>query len=86
MKEFMDILLWIIFGALAGWLASVVMKTNARQGLMGDILLGIVGAVIGGFIMNLLGAPGVSGFNLYSLVVAAVGAILLIGAGRTVYR
>lgn len=57
----MGILLWIIFGAIAGWIASMIMGTNARQGLVGDILLGIVGAVIGGFLMNLLGASGVTG-------------------------
>lgn len=82
----MGILLWILFGAIAGWIASMVMGTNARQGLVGDILLGIVGAVIGGFLMNLLGAPGVSGFNAYSLIIAVVGAIALIAVGRAVYR
>lgn len=82
----MGILAWIIFGALAGWLASIVMGSNARQGLVGDILLGVVGAVVGGFLMNLLGAPGTTGFNIYSLLVAIGGAIVLIAIGRAVYR
>lgn len=82
----MNILLWVVFGALAGWLASIIMGTNARQGLLGDILLGIVGAVVGGFLMSLLGAPSVTGFNLYSFLVAIGGAVALIAIGRAVYR
>ena len=56
------------------------MKTDA--GAMMDILMGIVGAVVGGFLMNLLGQSGVTGFNLYSMIVAVVGAIVVIGIGR----
>lgn len=78
----MGILLWIIFGALAGWIASIVMKTDSSQGTMGDIVLGIVGAVVGGFLMGLLGQAGVTGFNMYSFVVAVVGAIVTIYVGR----
>ncbi len=82
----MGILLWIIFGALAGWIASVIMKTNASQGTMMDIIMGIVGAVVGGFLMNLIGQSGVSGFNLYSLVVAVIGAMIVIAIGRQLRR
>jgi len=82
----MGILLWIIFGALAGWIASVIMKTNASQGTLMDIIMGIVGAVVGGFLMNLIGQSGVSGFNLYSLVVAVLGAIVIIAIGRTLRK
>lgn len=78
----MGIILWIIFGALAGWIASVAMKTNARQGAMMDIVLGVVGAVVGGFLMGLVGQSGVNGFNLYSLGVAVIGAIVVIYIGR----
>jgi uncharacterized membrane protein YeaQ/YmgE (transglycosylase-associated protein family) len=81
----MEILLWVVFGAIAGWIASIIMGTNARQGFMMDIVMGVVGALVGGFLMNLLGAPGVNGFNIYSLVVAVVGAMLLIWIGRRVY-
>ena len=76
----MGILLWIIFGALAGWVASMVMKTDS--GAMMDVILGIVGAVVGGFIMNMLGQSGVTGFNLYSLAVAVIGAVVVIYVGR----
>lgn len=78
----MGILLWIIIGGIAGWLASVIMRTNSSQGVFGDILLGIVGALIGGFFMSLLGQPGVTGFNIYSLVVALLGSLVVISVGR----
>jgi uncharacterized membrane protein YeaQ/YmgE (transglycosylase-associated protein family) len=78
----MNLLVFLVFGALVGWMASVFMKTNSRQGLIGDILLGIIGAVVGGFVMNLLGFSGVTGFNLYSIVVGLVGAIVVIMIGR----
>lgn len=74
----MGIILWIIFGALAGWIASLIMKTDAQQGAIGNIVIGIVGALIGGFVMSLIGSTGVTGFNLYSLLVAILGAIILI--------
>ncbi len=82
----MNIIIWIIFGAIAGWIASLVMKTDAQQGLLMDIILGVVGAVVGGFLMNMLGQPGVTGFNIYSFLVAIVGAIIVIGAGRVLTR
>lgn len=78
----MGILLWIIFGAIAGWIASVLMKTNSSQGTMTDIILGVVGAVVGGFLMGLVGQPGVTGFNLYSFGVAVIGAVVVIYLGR----
>lgn len=82
----MGILAWIIVGLIAGWLASIVMGTNARQGWMTDIVLGIIGAFVGGFLMNLFGAQGVTGLNLYSILVAALGAIVLIWIGRQMGR
>lgn len=78
----MNILLWIIFGALAGWIASVIMKTDANQGTISDIVMGVVGAVVGGFLMSLIGQTGVTGFNLYSLAVAVIGAVVVIYVGR----
>ncbi len=78
----MGIILWIIFGALAGWLASAIMKTDSNQGTMMDIVMGVVGAVVGGFIMNFFGQSGVTGFNLYSLIVAVLGAVVVIYLGR----
>jgi uncharacterized membrane protein YeaQ/YmgE (transglycosylase-associated protein family) len=78
----MNFILWIIFGAVAGWLASIIMKTDRQQGLLMDIILGIVGAFIGGFVMNMFGSAGVTGFNLYSLIVAIIGAVIVIWIGR----
>jgi uncharacterized membrane protein YeaQ/YmgE (transglycosylase-associated protein family) len=77
-------LAWIIVGALAGWLASIVMRTNARQGLLMDIIVGIVGALIGGWVFSLLGISGVTGFNIWSLFVAFIGAVILLGLLRLV--
>lgn len=78
----MGILLWIVFGALVGWLASVVMNRNAEQGLLGDIILGIIGALVGGFLASLFGAAPVDGFNLYSMIVALIGAVVVVWVGR----
>ena len=82
----MNILLWILFGAIAGWIASLIMKTDARQGALLNIVVGIVGAMVGGFIFNLLGGAGVTGFNLYSLGVAVIGAIILLAIVKAVRR
>ncbi|MDP2647927.1 MAG: GlsB/YeaQ/YmgE family stress response membrane protein [Candidatus Yanofskybacteria bacterium] len=82
----MNWLLWIVFGAIAGWIASLIMRTSETQGVGMDILMGIIGAVLGGFVMSLIGQPGVTGFNLYSLLVAVVGAIVVIWFGRVLRR
>lgn len=81
----MGILLWIVFGAIAGWIASIVMGRNARQGLFGDIVLGIIGAIVGGFVVSLFGGEGVTGFNLTSLAVAILGAVAVVWVGRQIY-
>jgi uncharacterized membrane protein YeaQ/YmgE (transglycosylase-associated protein family) len=80
----MGILLWIVLGAIAGWLASLLMSSD--HGMIEDIVLGIIGAFVGGLVMNFLGQPGVTGFNLYSLVVATIGAVVLIALGRVIHR
>jgi uncharacterized membrane protein YeaQ/YmgE (transglycosylase-associated protein family) len=71
---------WIIFGALAGWVASMIAGDNARQGWLGNIIVGIVGAFIGGLILSFFQGGGVFtvGFNLISFVAAVVGAIILL--------
>ena len=75
----MNFIVWIIFGALAGWIASMIMGANARMGALANIVVGIVGALIGGFLMtNVFGAQGVTGFNLTSLLVAVAGAVILL--------
>ena len=73
----MSIIAWIVLGLIAGFIASkLVNKTG--EGLVLDIGLGIVGAVVGGFVFNQLGAAGVTGFNLYSMLVAVIGAVLVL--------
>ncbi len=76
----MGLISWVIFGALAGWVASIVMGNNARQGCIMNIIVGVVGALIGGFLIEFL-RPGDFdfGWNLRSFVVAVVGAILFLG-------
>jgi uncharacterized membrane protein YeaQ/YmgE (transglycosylase-associated protein family) len=76
--DIINIILWIVFGALAGWLASLIMRTDASMGAGANIIVGIIGALIGGFIMNALGGEGVTGFNIYSLLVAIGGAVILL--------
>lgn len=80
----MGILLWIILGALAGWIASLIMGTDAQQGAFLNIVVGIIGAVIGGYVFQAFGQTGVTGFNIYSLLVAVVGAVVLLGLVRLV--
>lgn len=82
----MGIILWVIFGALAGWIASLIMKTDSSQGTGMDIVMGIAGSVIGGFLMGLVGQSGVTGFNVYSLIVAVIGAVALIYLARIVRK
>lgn len=78
----MGIISWLIVGLIAGWIASVVMKTNNEQGLIKDIIFGIIGAVVGGFVLNFFGYAGVTGLNIYSVGVATLGAIIVIFIGR----
>lgn len=78
----MGIILWIVFGALVGWIASIIMKTDAQQGTLLNIVVGIVGAVVGGWIMSFFGESGVTGFNLYSFIVAIIGAVSFIALLR----
>lgn len=74
----MGIILWIIFGGLVGWIASLIMDTDWEQGLVLNIVVGIIGAVIGGWLMSLVGQSQVTGFNPYSLAVSILGSVVLI--------
>ncbi|MEA4897978.1 GlsB/YeaQ/YmgE family stress response membrane protein [Bacillota bacterium Meth-B3] len=74
----MGLFAWIILGALAGWIASLIMGKDARMGALANILVGVVGAGIGGWIASLFGLGTVSGFNLYSLLIAILGACVLL--------
>ncbi len=82
----MGIILWILFGALVGWVASLIMNTDAQQGVLLNIIVGVVGAVIGGWLMGVIGKSGVGGFSLYSFLVALLGACVLIAIVRALRR
>lgn len=82
-----NIIVWLIIGGVAGWLASIVMGTNRQQGLIIDIVVGIVGALIGGFVINALGGnAGVTGLNIGSLLTAFIGAVILLALLRLASR
>ena len=68
----MGIIAWIILGALSGWIASIIMGKNDSMGAFANIIVGIVGASIGGFLMNFFGKTGVTGLNIYSIFVAVL--------------
>jgi len=73
----MSIIAWIVLGLIAGFIASKLVN-NAGEGMLMDIILGIVGSVVGGWLFHAFGMPGVTGFNIYSLVVAVVGAAVFL--------
>jgi uncharacterized membrane protein YeaQ/YmgE (transglycosylase-associated protein family) len=76
--DLVSIVLWIILGGVAGWIASIIMKKNAQMGTVANIVVGIVGALIGGFVVGLLGFAPATGFDFYSLLVAILGAVILL--------
>jgi len=80
-----NLILWLLFGALVGWLASLVMRTDAQQGAILNIVVGIIGALIGGF---LFGANTINGsdFSLSALLVSFVGAVILLAIVNLVRR
>jgi len=73
----MSVLAWIILGLIAGFIASKIVNSSG-QGLLIDIVLGVVGAVVGGYLFTAIGATGITGFNLYSIFVAIVGACVVL--------
>lgn len=81
----MGIFSWIIVGGLAGWIAGKIMDVSER-GLVKNILTGIVGAFLGGLLFSLIGGTGVTGFNLWSIFVAVIGAIIFIWLVRKISR
>lgn len=82
----MNLILWIVFGAVVGWIASIIMGTNNQQGGFANVMVGILGALIGGFVAKAFGAEGVSGFNVTGFIVALGGAIILIAAVKLFNR
>ena len=81
----MSIIAWIILGLIAGYIASKIVNRHG-EGIFLDIVIGIVGAVIGGWLMAAFGGTGVTGFNLYSILVAIVGAVVLLVIVHVVRR
>jgi uncharacterized membrane protein YeaQ/YmgE (transglycosylase-associated protein family) len=79
----MSVLAWIILGLISGFIASkIVNKTG--EGVILDIVLGIVGAVVGGFVFNAVGATGIDGFNIWSMFVAVIGAVVVLAVKHAV--
>jgi uncharacterized membrane protein YeaQ/YmgE (transglycosylase-associated protein family) len=74
----MSFIAWVILGLVAGFIASKLVN-HTGEGVFLDIILGVVGAVAGGWLFNAFGMPGVTGLNIYSLIVAVVGAAVLLG-------
>jgi len=74
----MGFLAWLILGALAGWIASIIMGKNSEMGAFANIIVGIVGAFIGGFVFDFFGSVGTTGFNLWSIIVAVIGSCILL--------
>lgn len=82
----MNFIVWIVFGAIAGFIASKLTNTDKQHGIIADIIIGIIGAFLGGFISNSLGQAGVNGFNIRSFVIAVLGAVLLLVVYKLVRR
>jgi uncharacterized membrane protein YeaQ/YmgE (transglycosylase-associated protein family) len=83
----MGIIAWIIVGGLAGWIASLIMKTDERMGCFLNVIVGVVGAFIGGLVVQLITGEGFDfAFNLPSLIVAILGAVILLFLFRLVRR
>ena len=80
----MGILSWIVLGGVAGWLGSLIVNKTG-EGVIRDIVLGIIGGIVGGWIFAAMGSTGVTGFNLWSLFVAVVGAVILLVLYHTLF-
>ncbi|HMH45141.1 MAG TPA: GlsB/YeaQ/YmgE family stress response membrane protein [Pyrinomonadaceae bacterium] len=81
----MSFLAWIVLGLVAGFIGSKLVNKSG-EGLIRDILLGVVGAIVGGYLFNLFGASGVTGLNLYSVLVAVVGAVVFLIVYHAIFR
>jgi uncharacterized membrane protein YeaQ/YmgE (transglycosylase-associated protein family) len=81
----MSIIGWIILGLVAGFIASKIVNKQG-EGIVLDIVLGVIGAIVGGWLFSFFGAAGVTGFNLYSMVVAIIGAVVVLVAYHAIRR
>ena len=78
----MSILGWIVLGGIAGWIAKIATGVGERRGCLFNILVGIIGSVVGGLVFSFFGKQGVTGFNAWSLFVAGVGAVIFLWVAR----
>ena len=74
----MSFIAWLVVGLLAGWIGSMIVNRGRGEGLLMDIVLGVIGAFVGGFLFHHFGHSGVSGINLYSILVAVVGSVVVL--------
>lgn len=81
-----NFIIWLAFGALAGWVASIIMKKNSQMGAGANILYGVLGSLIGGFLASLLGLGGANGFSIGSFLIAVAGACILLWVVNAVKR
>jgi len=82
----MSILAWIVVGVIAGFLGKAVVPGDGPGGVLGDLVVGVVGALLGGWLFNAFGNPGVTGLNLWSIIVAFVGSVVLLLIFRVITR
>ena len=82
----MELIIWLVVGALAGWVASMIMKTDGSMGPIANIVVGVIGAFLGGWVLNLVGvaAPAAGQFNFTSILTAILGAVILLAILKAV--
>lgn len=80
----MSLIGWIIIGALAGWIASGITGNNRRMGALANVTVGVLGGLVGGFVMNLMGGHGINGFTFWSLLVSVAGATVFLWIANAV--
>ncbi len=82
----MSLIAWLVVGLLAGWIGSMLVNRGRGEGLIMDIVLGVIGAFVGGFLFKAFGHAGVSGINLYSIMVAIVGSVVVLIVYHAIFR
>lgn len=85
-EKVVNVFAWIVFGLVAGVVANVIDPRPAKGGLVGAIILGIAGALVGGFLANLVFGVGITGFDINSFVIAVIGSLVLLFIGRSMRK